>query len=458
MTKRPLEKWTAERSAELYGIRNWSGGYFDVAENGDLVLVPAPGNGVRVSVPQIIDEPEERGLELPVLLRVENILASQISLLHETFRTAIAALGYRANTAACSRSRSTTAAGVEEIAQFGSRYHHGQEVGSKAELIAALPTFRPRGLPGPQRLQGRDFVDLALYATKWASTASWSWKCPGGAAHPGALQGPGRAAQDGRAHQGQRPCGRALGRVRGDLSIFGLSTAEVVDVVASCAPRTARLPALLHFHLGSQIPNIRDIRTAEARGCRMYAELVGEGCAMAYLDLGGAWPWTTTARTPTSIAAQLYPGRILRDIEETVMSEMDERDMPHPHIVTNPAGHGGLLLRAAFRRARRKPPGEPPRARRRARGLPRARAQPLGDPPLPHGEKRPGVLQRRHLLPRRGAPDVPPGPLLPARAGHGRNHLLGHHAQHRGQAGRREEPAALDGDIACPLASIYIAT
>ena len=94
--KDTLERWNAEKSAELYNIRNWSAGYFDVSREGHAVITPFLDNKkVRVSIPRIIKGLRERGLDMPVLLRVENILDSQISNLHESFRAAMERLSYR---------------------------------------------------------------------------------------------------------------------------------------------------------------------------------------------------------------------------------------------------------------------------------------------------------------------------------------------------------------------------
>lgn len=107
--KRTLQQWSVEDSAELYGIRNWGAGYFDVSPGGEVVIRPFGGEGgPEVSVLEIIHEIKERGYDMPVLLRIENILDSQISLLHQTFRAAIGELGYKGPTGACSLSRSTS--------------------------------------------------------------------------------------------------------------------------------------------------------------------------------------------------------------------------------------------------------------------------------------------------------------------------------------------------------------
>ena len=95
MRSRNLEKWTVDRSAELYGVDNWGGGYFKVTADGKLGITPFPGKDVCVPIPSIISGLQERGLGLPVLLRIENLLDAQISLLHDSFATAIKDLQYR---------------------------------------------------------------------------------------------------------------------------------------------------------------------------------------------------------------------------------------------------------------------------------------------------------------------------------------------------------------------------
>ena len=96
MRARSLEKWTVGRSAELYGVDNWGGGYFRAMPGGELAITPFADKSVCVSIPSIISGLEERGLGLPVLLRIENLLDAQISLLHESFTKAIDDLGYGA--------------------------------------------------------------------------------------------------------------------------------------------------------------------------------------------------------------------------------------------------------------------------------------------------------------------------------------------------------------------------
>jgi arginine decarboxylase len=166
---RTLERWNKTKSAELYGISEWGSGYFDVNENGDVMVMPFPGDKSRaVSIPEIISGIQARGLDMPVLLRIENILDSQITLLNESFITAMRDLGYRGTfMGAYPIKVNQQQQVIEEITQFGSRYHHGLEAGSKAELIAAMGMLRDKeAMLICNGYKDEEFVDMALYATK----------------------------------------------------------------------------------------------------------------------------------------------------------------------------------------------------------------------------------------------------------------------------------------------------
>ena len=127
--KDALERWTVEQSAELYSIRNWGAGYFDVSRDGHVMITPFLDNKkARVSIPKIIKGLRERGLDMPVLLRVENILDSQISLLHHSFGTAMERLGYKGVFRGVFPIKVNQQEQVlEEITKHGGKYHHGLE-------------------------------------------------------------------------------------------------------------------------------------------------------------------------------------------------------------------------------------------------------------------------------------------------------------------------------------------
>jgi arginine decarboxylase len=101
----PVE-WTPAESAELYGIRNWGAGYFDIDDSG-AVTVSVPANGTRVTVrlTDMIAGMQQRGMQMPVLLRLDNLLEAQITLLNDTFNRRSRPSATGPATTGCSRSR-----------------------------------------------------------------------------------------------------------------------------------------------------------------------------------------------------------------------------------------------------------------------------------------------------------------------------------------------------------------
>ena len=287
-----MQQWGVEDSAELYGIRNWGAGYFDVAQNGDVVVYPFGHNrGPAVSIPEIIGGMRERGYDMPVLLRIENILDSQITSLHTSFRNAIGSLGYKGEYRGIFPIKvNQQQQVVEKIAQFGSHYHHGLEVGSKAELIAAVSQLRDReACLVCNGYKDEEFIDLGLHAVRLGFMCIFVLEMPG--------------ELDLILERGEALGVKPIIGVRAKLSVkagghwtdsggerstFGLTTSQIVDVVDRLKEKgMLDCFKLLHYHLGSQVPNIRDIRAAVMEACRIYAGLVQEGAAMGFLDLGG---------------------------------------------------------------------------------------------------------------------------------------------------------------------------
>lgn len=335
-----LERWTVENSVDLYGIRNWGGGYFDISEKGEVTINPRgsdPANAV--SIMDIISGVKDRGLGMPILLRLGNILQSRISLLHESFKTAIDNFGYKGEYRGVYPIKvNQQQQVVEEVTHFGSQYHHGLEAGSKAELIAAISLLKdPEACLICNGYKDEEFIDLGLYARKMG------FKCFFVVEMPSELP----LILDRAAKLGIKPLiglriklsSRAGGHWTesgGDRSIFGLSMTQVIETVDYLKEKgMLDCLQLLHYHLGSQIPNIRDIRFAVAEACRVYAGLVDEGAPMGYLDLGGGLAVDYDGSHTNFTSSRNYTlSEYCADIIEVIMGTLDDQDIPHPTIIT----------------------------------------------------------------------------------------------------------------------------
>lgn len=333
-------EWTPAESAELYGIRSWGAGYFDIDERGNVtVSVPVNGKPVTVSLMDLIAGIQQRGLQMPALLRLDNLLEAQICLLNETFLRAIQTLGYQAAYHGVFPIKVNQQCPViEEIARVGSRFGHGLECGSKAELLIALAYLQPdNGYIVCNGYKDEEFIDLALQSLRLGFKCFFVIETP--TELPIILEASKRL--------GVRPM---LGvRVKlsakveghwnessGDRSIFGLTTAQIVELIDALREhQMLDCLQLLHYHLGSQIPNIRDIRGGVLEACRYYVSLKQEGAAMGYLDLGGGLGVDYDGSQTNSNYSKNYSlDEYCTDVIETIMSALDPTGVAHPVLIT----------------------------------------------------------------------------------------------------------------------------
>ncbi|MFA5515796.1 MAG: biosynthetic arginine decarboxylase [Desulfuromonadales bacterium] len=339
MNPKTARTWSADDSAALYGIRQWGAGFFDLAANGEVtVKVPFPTGEVAVSLMEIVAGIEARGHAMPVLLRIENLLDARIALLNETFRAAIGAAGYRGEYRGVFPIKVNQQAQViEEISLFGAPYGHGLEAGSKAELVLALAALRDGGLLICNGYKDREFIDLGLWAVKLGYRCFFVIESP--AELPLIIER-GQAL-------GVRPLigvrvkvsarvGGLWTETSGDRSSFGLSPTQLLAVVdALKAEGMLDCLQLLHCHLGSQIPDIDDIRAGVLEACRYYAAVIREGAPLGYLDLGGGLAVDYVGGRTTNVHSRNYElADYCRGIVETVMAALDPLGIAHPHLVT----------------------------------------------------------------------------------------------------------------------------
>jgi len=333
------KEWSTDAAAELYGVKNWGAGYFSVSAQGEVLVHPRGNGGVSVSLYDVARGIQERGFDLPVLVRLSDILDARIKLLHECFASAIRDYGYHGVYRGVYPIKvNQQQQVVEEICDFGATYHHGLEAGSKAELIAAMSFLDdPEAYLVCNGYKDSEFIDLTLYARQMGircviviETASEF-----------------ELILERSKALGIRPClgvrmklsTQASGHWSesgGERSVFGLNTAQVMDVVDRLRDEDMLdCFELLHYHLGSQIPNIRDIREAVKEGCRIYAGLVAEGAKMGVIDLGGGLAVDYDG-SHTDFAGSCNYGtpEYCSAIVEEIMSILDDDDIAHPNIIT----------------------------------------------------------------------------------------------------------------------------
>jgi arginine decarboxylase len=340
MRQEALTRWTAENSAELYGIRNWGLGYFDVSRGGEVVVRPnGPHSATEVGLMSLVNECHRRGLNMPVLLRFSNILATRIDEINESFRKAIRDASYAGEYRGVypikvNQQREV----VEDITTLGRKYHHGLEAGSKAELIAALAYVHdPEAFVICNGYKDEEFIDLALQSLKMGTQTVLVIEM---ASELDLIMQRAERLQI-RPRLGIRAklSSRAGGHwdsSGGDRSKFGLDASQVIELIDNLR-RHNMLDCLqmLHYHLGSQVSDIRKIRTALQEACRFYVELVREGAAMGVLNLGGGLAVDYDgSHTNFACSTNYSMFEYATDVVEIIMNTLNEAGVPHPTIVS----------------------------------------------------------------------------------------------------------------------------
>ena len=333
--------WSTEDSAELYAINEWGAGYFAIDENGEVAVSSTTANNVKVqaSVLDIIRQTRERGLDAPVLIRFEDLLAQQIKRLNEAFRKAIKDSKYQGEYRGVFPIKVNQQCHViEEIAQVGAPYNHGLEAGSKPELIIALSTLENRNACIIcNGYKDQEFIDLGLQACSMGYKVFFVVETP--SELPIILERSrvlGIKPMIGARVKLASMVGGHWNATSGDRSIFGLSTAQLIELVDTLkAEEMLDCLQLLHYHLGSQIPNIRDIRSGVLEACQVYMDLVREGACMGYLDLGGGLAVDYDGSKSDYVHSRNYSlDEYCADIVDVLMSTLDPFNIAHPTIVT----------------------------------------------------------------------------------------------------------------------------
>lgn len=332
--------WDIQQARDLYGIHRWGNGYFDIDENGEVAVNLRDGEkSVSVSLSQVIDGLKERGLAMPQLLRFRDLLDRRIEHLNDSFNSAINATSYEGNYRGVYPIKVNQQQQViEEITDFGKKYHYGLEAGSKPELIAALAYMHDtEAYIVCNGYKDDEFIDLALHATQMGMQVIIVVEMPGEL--PAIIS---RAeALDIRPKLGVRfrlstKSEGHWAESGGDRSVFGLNTPQLMDAVDLLKEKGyLDCLSLFHYHQGSQLPNIRVIREAATEAVRVYVNLVKEGAPMGILDMGGGLAVDYDGSQQNADSSCNYSvEEYARDLIEIIQQHCDMAEVAHPDIIT----------------------------------------------------------------------------------------------------------------------------
>jgi arginine decarboxylase len=282
--------WSAEKSEELYGFKRWGAGHFAV-DNDGFVNVHPLADDRQIRVLDVIDEAVSMGLNAPLVIRFQDLLRHRVIQLNETFKKAIRDEGYKGDYRGVFPIKvNQLREVVDEIVSAGKEFSYGLEAGSKPELMIALAMHE-----GANRLiicngyKDHDYIRLALLGRKLGKKVILVVEQLSELDEIIALsEETGVKPMIGfRAKLQTRGEGK-WATSTGENAKFGLNTAEILFACEKLkAAKLTQCLRLVHFHIGSQVPNIITIKNAVIEATRFYCQLTKMGFPMGYLDVGG---------------------------------------------------------------------------------------------------------------------------------------------------------------------------
>lgn len=326
--------------SDIYGIDRWGDGYVTKLDNGELGLLnPLSPDQPPISLPSIITNLEARGIQTPVLIRVASYLKHSLNSLNDCFANAIKSYNYKGVYRGVFPIKVNQQAQViDRITEYGKPYNFGLEAGSKPELVIALSQkLAADALIVCNGVKDKEFIELAIRARQLGFNVVIVLE---------SMTELGLVIEVAKALDQEPLLGvriKLTHRVSGnwaessgDRSTFGLSINQLVDVIDRLKQEEMlHCLVLQHSHLGSQIPNVNDVRRAVTEACRVFISLSGEGVPLSYLDLGGGLGIDYTGQKANAVNSTNYTmAEYCTNIVEAVGYAMDEAELPHPTLVT----------------------------------------------------------------------------------------------------------------------------
>ncbi len=334
-----LRAWTIKDSTELYNVSGWGRDFFAINEAGNIEVTPAGPGSLKVDLKELADDLRSRGLNLPLLIRFSDILKTRVEQLCGAFQQAMLENEYKgAYRGVYPIKVNQQRHVVEELVEYGRPFNLGIEAGSKPELLVALAVQdNPEALILCNGYKDKAFIETALLAQKLGRRVVITMDRMGeldtilNASRELDL----RPVIGVRARLSTKGAGKWV-ESTGDRSKFGLTTAEIVAAVEKLRGLgMLDCLQLLHFHIGSQITNIRAVKDALREASRIYVELHALGAPMRYLDCGGGLGVDYDGSQTNFHSSVNYTlAEYASDIVIQVAEACNTRGVPHPDIVT----------------------------------------------------------------------------------------------------------------------------
>jgi arginine decarboxylase len=284
-----MTAWSIDQALKTYSIPHWAEGYFDIDARGRIVVHPRGAQAPGVALAEVVDAALSSGAKLPLLVRFPQILGDRLAKLQAAFAQAQQDFDYTGGYTAVYPIKVNQHAGVAGTLASHAGEGFGLEAGSKPELMAVLALSRPGGLIVCNGYKDREYIRLALIGRKIGMQTFIVVEKPSElplimeeAKALGVVPGLGVR---------MRLASLGAGKWQnsgGDKAKFGLSPRQVLDLWKTL--RDADMSdclGLLHFHMGSQISNVRDIANGMREATRYFVELSKLGAKISHVDVGG---------------------------------------------------------------------------------------------------------------------------------------------------------------------------
>ena len=330
--------WSVHDASELYEVARWGNGYFSVNDSGHVQVHPTKDPARAIDLKELVDRLQLRGISLPVLIRFTDILKHRLGDIHAAFQNAITQHQYQGGYSCVypikvNQQRQV----VEEVHNFGKPYNFGLEAGSKPELLAVVAiadNTTPiicNGFKDAEYIEtamlghqiGRNIIPVVEKYTELGLILEAAEKI-------------GVRPQIGmRVKLAARGSGRWQSS-GGFRSKFGLTVTEIMRGLEELKARGMQdCLKLLHFHLGSQITNIRIVKGALNEAARVYTELAKLGAGLQYIDVGGGLGVDYDGSQTNFESSMNYTlDEYANDVVYHIQSVCDEAGIPHPTIIS----------------------------------------------------------------------------------------------------------------------------
>jgi arginine decarboxylase len=352
-----VRPWDIEAARALYNIHRWGARYFDINEAGHVVARPLQDAGATVDITDVIEEAKVRGLKFPLLIRFQDILRHRVEAINQAFRNSISEFNYQGKYRGVFPIKvNQLREVVEEILDAGKAYGFGLEVGSKPELFAGLALQNQMGsLIICNGYKDAEFIRMALLGIKLGKKVIMVVEKLEELRHIISI-----SKQFGvepligiRARLLSKGAGK-WAESGGENAKFGLSTVELLAATETLKTENlSHCLKLLHFHIGSQVPDILTVKKAVQEAARFYAKLHKMGFPIEYIDVGGGLGVDydgsrSNFDSSTNYTLQEYTNDIVYYIADVCNAEK----VPHPNIISESGraivAHHSVLIVEVF--------------------------------------------------------------------------------------------------------------